>query len=187
MTVLKGLQYRTHTSPAFSAQPYSGADMFDLVRGGGWIDVPEGKNEFPIHTEFRMKPLTVYRVHENLKYVTYRNKTSLMEAISKKIDAGDNIQVSLVEEATTKFTDPLLQVYRQDKWTNISIGDKPVKLTYASKFRLRPDFYYTVSTINNPLITSHIDFEEADKLAEYVSNRIRTNGLDFSVRKVKYV
>src|SRR5690349_7196192 len=104
MTVLKGLQFRTNTAP------YGGSDMFALVRGGGWVDVPEGKNSFHANTEFRMKPLTEYRLHENLTYKTIRNKTSLMEEISKKIDAGDNIQVSQVEVATTKFTDPLLQV-----------------------------------------------------------------------------
>jgi len=181
MTVLKGLQFRTNTAP------YGGSDMFALVRGGGWVDVPEGKNSFHANTEFRMKPLTEYRLHENLTYKTIRNKTSLMEEISKKIDAGDNIQVSQVEVATTKFTDPLLQVKKNDQWVNISIGDKPVKLIYASTFRLRPDFYYQVTTIGNALVTGSVEFEDADKLAEYVNNRIRTNGMDFSVRKVRYV
>lgn len=183
--ILESVQYRTNTVSYANVTPSKGWDMFDLFQGGGWEDVPVGKTSFPTNTQFRMKPEMVYKLHEGASYRTFANRSSLMVEINKKLDAGDTVSVSSGEQTSTKHSNPLLQVFDGVKWASVNISGQPAVFAYAANFRLRPDHYHKVVT-QDSLVKGEIDFHDIDKLAAYVDKRLRTNGLDFSVKKVKY-
>lgn len=184
--ILEGVQYRTANLVHADRLPSKGFDIFDLVRGAGWTDIEAGQVSFPANTEFRMKPVKVFHLHEGATYRTFTDRASLDKAIAEKLENEQTVQVSMGETTSTKLSADNLQVFDGKTWTSTQIGGHSVRYSYAAKFRIRPDYYHEVTTID-PLIRGSVSFHDIDELTKYVDNRIRTNGLDFSVKKVRYL
>lgn len=183
--ILEGVQYRSVTVPFADLTPSKGMDIFDIIKGGGWTDVEDGRVVFPTKTEFRYKPEKIFQLHEGTTYRTFTDRNLLNMAIKDRLDNEQTVQVSIGETASSKRSNPKLQTFDGKAWVSVVISGAPCHFSYATKFRIRPDYYHTVTT-NDLLVTGTVTFHDIDELAKYVDNRIRTNGLDFSVKKVRY-
>lgn len=186
INILEGVQYRTNTVSHANLTPSKGWDMFDLFQGGGWEDVKPGEITFPANTQLRMKPELVYKTHGGATPGTFNNRATLLDEINKKLDKKETVQVTVEEKTSSKVSDSLLQVFDGKSWKYVVISGNTTVFTYAPKFRLRPDHYHRVMTLDG-VIKGELEFYDTDELAKYVDNRIRTNGLNFSVTKVKYL
>ena len=184
MNVLEGVQYRNvKGSPnAWLAPVYE-----------DWQDVPEGMVKFPGKTEFRMKPKNAYILHTKKNNMNVDlSHTTLDKAISELksyVNEGKSVTIERVETTPDIF----VEMTNRNVQFNASGGDWQYFRDYRFSgystevvFRIRPDYYHVVNTIDHN-ISGQLKFDDIEKLAKAVDNRIRTDGLDFSVTKVKYV
>lgn len=154
-----------------------------------WKDVEQADMVFATSTRIRMKPETVYHLHVAGNSQVFYNKDTLMSAVASHVVKDQEIRIVPGVSPLATISVPKLQMKRygvdSGDWTDIKVGSSPIVLNYATVFRIRPDYYHVVDSID-PINRGSVAFYDIDKLANYVNNRIRTNGLDFSVKKVKY-
>lgn len=188
--ILEGIQYREpmlkfpHWNPR---DPYSINDTY-----GDWQDIPEGLVTFGDKTQLRAKPTFSYdvSVESSVTYTTYKSKDAAMSAIANLIATGERVSIvpSTKIADITNFQSRKLQYYisvPNAQWIDLAGLGSVLTLPGKVKFRVRPDYYHVVDSID-PVSRGSVSFHDVDELAKYVDNRIRTNGLDFSVKKVKY-
>lgn len=173
----KGFQYRESTEKNQSFKD----------TGEDWLDIPERMTSFPAHTQIRMKPVTTYSISSGLNTIKLTDEEIAKITVRNLITNRTPFSVSIAD-SPPKFTLEHLQYRQKDaanpEWRPTSIG-MPVRYTYATEFRIRPDHYHVVNTLDS-VVKGSVAFHDIEDLAAYVDNRLRTNGLDFEVKKVKY-
>lgn len=179
--LLEGLQYRASTEHNQSFRD----------TGKDWLDIPEKMISFPAHTQFRIKPLTTYQVSVSLNTTTHTDIAVVHKVTANLLEQGQSYQVSVFDK-TPAWTRTNLQFRQPDsasksEWQDATklLGANPLRMTYATEFRQRPDHYHVVDTLDT-VVRGSVVFHDIEELAAYVDKRIRTNGLDFKVSKVKY-
>lgn len=186
--ILEGVQFR-EPNPKFphwnTTDEYARTETYGI-----WQDVPEGRVQFSAKTQLRSKPTFNYKVTANGKSTTFNHKDEAMSAVAQNIFNGYETIIHPIESVYPKIigADRKLQ-HRNNTggtWIDVTIGT-PFTCTAALTFRIRPDFYHVVDSAESPRIMGSVKFHDVDELAKYVDNRIRTEGVDFTVRKVKYV
>lgn len=164
-----------------------------------WTPVPASiqNMRFASGTQFRMKPTVSYAVEFNATkevagYSTYDVKQNAVDFVATLLEnSTDPISVKRVEISKDFHTELFNRNVQfrilgtATKWQSIS-GFQTEGYNGELSLRVRPDYYYRVSTIDN-LVVGHVEFDDVERVAEYVNNRIRTEGLDFQVRKIRYV
>jgi hypothetical protein len=154
-----------------------------------WQDVPAGTVSFSKGTKLRAKPSPSYEVFlSDGTSSKFRTKDSAMSEVARALEIGRTAKIVTVNDRINSMgTERKLQYKTpsMDGWSNFSVSS-PFTLQTSYTFRIRPDHYHRVTTISGNT-AADIEFFDIDALTKYVDNRIRTNGLDFKVIKVKYV
>lgn len=179
---LAGMQYADRKKP-FPSWNDSPSDVYYM-----WKDVTDPNIVFASGTRIRMKPEYDYHLVVNDGGpMHFGHKDTLMTAVARHVLNGDTVKISSAP-STRSAKIKNLQANTMDRngdWQDYSLGASPLVVSRPMVFRIRPDHYHIVDSID-PINKGSLDFHDIEKLAKYVDNRIRTNGLDFSVRKVKY-
>lgn len=182
-----GVQFREHSKGdkiSWSSEPPTFATE--------WADVGD-RREFAKGTEFRMTPRTHYQVSlPQTKAAVYTTKKDVMTAIAIALEAGQFIEVTPIPVETdlgaTMAARRIQYIVSDDRVVSSWQGFRALASVTLSPItlRVRPDHYHRVVT-RDGLISGEVDFDDIERLAKYVDNRIRTNGLDFSVTRMAYV
>lgn len=182
--ILEGVQFREplikfpHWNPK---DPYVLNDTY-----GDWTNVPEGKVSFSKGIQLRCKPSVSYKVTILSSTTIHKDKNAAMSVVAQALESNKTAMISAVEGALLTIGPDRKLQYKTgtSKWQGITIASSfTVDATYT--FRIRPDFYHIVDS-TDPISRGSLDFHDIEDLAKYVDNRIRTNGMDFRVTKVKY-
>lgn len=187
--ILEGIQFQT-TKAVFPTWKQTVSEPWT-----DWLDTDAHITKFRGPLKLRMKPTFEYVVSRrkglDVTVDTFSSKEEMSRHISKHID--DNIDINIRRAETTTKSDIASRKlqYRvtnvtDSAWKNLTTVNSTVTYQGAIEFRIRPDHYYQVIT-NHNVIGGIVEFHDIDDLDRYISGRIRTGGLDFSVRKVKYV
>ena len=184
--ILEGVQFR---EPNAKFPHWNRTDEYARTETYGiWQDVPAGRVEFSAKTQFRSKPVLSFRVTTQGSTTTHQDKDAAMSFVAQSIHNGYDVSIVCMPSPTPTIIGPDRKLQCTDQkgaWHFVTISST-FTLDTNSTFRIRPDFYHTVDT-HDPLIKGTVSFHDIEELAKYVDKRIRTDGVDFTVRKVKYV
>jgi len=160
-----------------------------------WVDTDGKVTSYPANTKFRVKPSFGYTVSSQKGIAAiqdsfdFNDKDAMMKHVATKLDGGFRISISPTphEQSITAVVAGRNIQYRlgKDNWTTLYGIATELVFSGPLKFRIRPDFYHVVDSLD-PVSKGSISFHDIDDLAKYVDDRIRTNGLDFSIKKVWY-
>jgi hypothetical protein len=131
--------------------------------------------------------------HDNISNTdTFSSKDKAFDFMGNKLE--DGYSVSCRKRELTPAIDDVIKgrklQYRvlsgvfNNNWNDLTRMSNELTFNGGVEFRIRPDYFHVVTTIS--ITSGSITFEDIEDLAKYVDKRIRTNGLDFYVRKVKY-
>ena len=188
---LKDVEYRYLSKGGYS------------VAGNGfteWEPVNRIDRVFPEGTVFRVTPYTEYEIStDEGVQEKFRNKDKALSSVARLVTDGHEVTIQgnvyvpdvklrLVEnkvEFRTRSTNKAGTVVTHGDWYNFYTFSLEYGYAQEIELRQRPDFQYKVTTIDD-VISGEVSFDDVDKLTQYLDNRIRTNGMDFSVRRVPY-
>lgn len=161
-----------------------------------WMAIEYPTQVFPEATQFRMKPVIKYAVASESTSTVFDFEDDALNEVAEQIRLQK--QVTLTKrEVTGNFKETfsgknlqfrnLLGELSPASWQDFS-NFNPAGFGYAwnVEFRIRPDYQYEVNTLDGP-VSGKQQFDDLEEVIKYVDNRLRTNGLDFSVKKVKNV
>lgn len=182
---LEGVQFRARkaTFPTYKEDEYE-----------DWSNVPvtgTTSKIFATGTQFRMAPVIQYQVIDEAHKITdgFLSKTDAMALVSKLIDAGQPATIKSID----KTPDLIQHLFNRNVQFSVAGTYTWRAMTYFNpssvegriSFRVRPDHHFQVA-FTNPLQSAVIDFDDVEKLAQYVDNKIRTGHYDFNVRAISY-
>lgn len=185
--ILRGIQYRERvtTFPDWRNNA--------SLQYGNWQDVGEDVRNFSSYTEFRIKPTLYYSMSIDAGSAKrYETLDSVMVDARKALEQGRTVDIDPVEKSDPKTFTNHIQVNRvgirhtsENVWQTVD-WTKRVSYDTPIEFRVRPDYYYTVRHTDLAATQSLLTFDDADRLAKYVDNQIRTGNTGLQIGKVRY-
>lgn len=171
---LKGLQYRERAGefPSWRTETY-----------GPWMEVTDSDRVYNSYTEFRPRPKYKYTVAIGLIQTGNLTLDAAMAKVAEEAKAGRSASIAagaVVSVANLKDRKIQYRALGASQWQNLDVTSG-MHFTHAVRFRIRPDFYYELTTT-----TSTFTFDALEELQAAINNQLNFSQFDFSVKKVVY-
>lgn len=185
MNPFKGMQYREARAdfPSWKQEPVYGE----------WKDVPDDPGMvYGTGVVFRPTPKYSYDV---LIGITRASNLTLDQAMAKvakaakegyavKLEAGKLTTVADISQRKIQYR--VLhegQLWADDPWQDLTQFLSGTKFSHPVKFRIRPDFYFSVTL---PAGVRDVELTDEIALKRHIDGLIANGVFDFSVKKVMY-
>lgn len=182
VNILEGLQFR---------EPNPHMPSWN-EKYGDWKDA-KGETVFSTGTQFRLEPKFEYVVRYNGTIGQKTpSKTNAMASVSTYIEQGFTVSLEKLDLTMPSVSEWLstkkiqYQAIGQDKWVHGQyFSHGPTGISNRMKFRLRPDTYFQVD-IKNGIVMSTLEFDDVDKLSEYLDRQLRTSENNIVITRRSY-